>query len=696
MTENATREGNRSQSVREASVLEIHVSRRAVGQYSAELRYSRAGDAADMWFPGSKLIGFAALAGSDAEIDPVATGAQLRDDLCSDPEIMSGLRSILAIAGNSNEPLHVRLFIDPGAAELQRLPWETLRAPDDGQFLFANDRYSFSRFLGGSDFRRVELRSRGELKASVIIANPAGVEDVDVPAQLELARQALSGMDLKEFASGGSATVDRIVERVREGDDILFIVCHGMMKDDQPYLALEKPDGGLERVRGEDLVEQLQGLRERPRLIVLLSCNSAGDDFSFTTALGPRLAAIGVPAVLAMRGEVPIESARQFLARFFSELRQHGVLDQAAATARREVQDRGAAWMPVLFTRLRSGRLWYTPGFLSKGGQGGLSERWNTLVDRIARGNCTPILGPGVTEPLLGSSRDLALSWSREFGFPLAPEDREDLTRVAQYLASNQDQERVRELFEQHIVKTLRTKYGDRLGSDRGASLRRMIEAAWKAYSADREDDPLRVLAQLPFPLYLTTNTDLLLETALESANRRPKSELCPWNPRLDLDPSIFERQADYWPTAIEPLVYHLFGHMDVEGAGPLLTEDDYFDYLIGLTTNRDRIPKPVKRAMLDRVLLFVGFQIDDWNFRILFRSITNHQNRDNMRRYSHVAVQLDPEEGRILEPERARRYLENYFEHLGNISIFWGSAEEFTGELRKRWRDAESREAAE
>ena len=57
-----------------------------------------------------------------------------------------------------------------------------------------------------------------------------------------------------------------------------------------------------------------------------------------------------------------------------------------------------------------------------------------------------------------------------------------------------------------------------------------------------------------------------------------------------------------------------------------MLTEDDYFDFLIGVTANKDLIPKPVRRALADSALLFLGFQLDDWDFRVLFRSIAGQE----------------------------------------------------------------------
>jgi len=40
-------------------------------------------------------------------------------------------------------------------------------------------------------------------------------------------------------------------------------------------------------------------------------------------------------------------------------------------------------------------------------------------------------------------------------------------------------------------------------------------------------------------------------------------------------------------------LVYKLFGQL-AEPDSLVLTEDDYFDYLIGVTSNRDLIPEAV------------------------------------------------------------------------------------------------------
>ena len=69
----------------------------------------------------------------------------------------------------------------------------------------------------------------------------------------------------------------------------------------------------------------------------------------------------------------------------------------------------------------------------------------------------------------------------------------------------------------------------------------------------------------------------------------------------------------------------------------------------------------------------------------MLFRSIINRQGSRRRNLYAHVAAQIDPEAGRIQEPEGARRYLETYFDKEADISIFWGGVADFTAELAKR-----------
>jgi hypothetical protein len=102
------------------------------------------------------------------------------------------------------------------------------------------------------------------------------------------------------------------------------------------------------------------------------------------------------------------------------------------------------------------------------------------------------------------------------------------------------------------------------------------------------------------------------------------------------------------------------------------------------VTKHQDLIPLVVLTALVKSALLFIGFQMHDWPFRVLFRSIMALEGHEKSKDVSHVAVQIDPEEGRLIEPEGARKYLQSYFQNA-NISIYWDSAEDFGRELQRR-----------
>ena len=572
---------------------------------------------------------------------------------------------------------------------MHRLRWETLRDPQDGSSFLTGERVLFSRYLSSFDWRPVRLRPQAALRALVVIANPTDLGSyqpggqplaaLDVANELAQAKKGLGNIPVTALASNSSATLNNLGTHLRSGYDILNLICHGALVQGEPWLWLEDASGRTHRVAGSEFVTRLQELQQCPRLVVLASCQSAGPP-PVVAALGPRLAEAGVPAVLAMQGNVTMQTVDQFMPVFFQELQRDGQLDRAIAVARGAVRERPDWWMPVLFMRLKSGRIWYAPGFQEQEGL----KKWPALLGNIRRGQCTPILGPGLNESLLGSRREIARRWAETYHFPMAPEDRDDLPHVAQYLAINQDFMFPRNELMEYLRKEMLQRYGSDLQGEMGqASLDELVTAVGAQRRAHDPGEPHQVLAGLPFRLYLTTSPNNLLAEALTAAGKEPQVELCRWNDTVAQFPSIYDTEPGYEPNERRPLVYHLFGRFE-QPDSLVLTEDDYFDYLIGVTNNKDLIPVVVRRALTDTPLLFLGFQIDDWNFRVLFRSIMSQEGRERARRLTHVAAQINPEEGRILEPEGARRYLESYV-GSANISIYWGSAEDFVRELQQR-----------
>ncbi len=229
-------------------------------------------------------------------------------------------------------------------------------------------------------------------------------------------------------------------------------------------------------------------------------------------------------------------------------------------------------------------------------------------------------------------------------------------------------------------------RHGSLLADEPPADIEELVEQAWARRWAADDTELHKVLAKLPLEIYATTNPDNLLVRALRDEQKRPEVDFCRWNDIWDAPKSILRKEPDYRPSVERPLVFHLFGCLSVPRS-IAVTEDDYADYLIGVAKRRElSIPKFVRGALVNNALLFIGFQMHDWPFRVLFRSIMQFEGHEKGGDISHVAVQIDPEEGRLMEPEGARDYLKSYF-GSANVSIYWDSAEDFARELQRRMR---------
>jgi hypothetical protein len=683
--------------------LEIALQRRDTGGYTVALRLDHSEESLADPVQGPAPLDLPDLLASAAQ--PGTHGGLLTDALFADPDVRKRFDLACSLAEDRGVSLRVRLFVHPDAKELHGVRWETLRKPGTTSPLLTSERILFSRFLSSSDLSRDELRREKDRRALVVIADPdnlAGqkpggrvLERVDVAGELGRATVALEPrIPVTPLDSGGRATLNDLITHVGEGYDILYLVCHGAVIDEEPWLWLEDAKGQFDRVKGESLVTRLSELRHRPRLVVLASCQSAGrgtsTDDGALAALGPSLAQAGIPAVLAMQGDVSMQTVAGFMPVFFAELSKDGQIDRAAARARGAVRDQPDSWMPVVFLRLKTGRIsWYEPGFTKPEPEHRL-KKWRGLINSIHEQHCTPILGPGLTEFLFGSRREVAQDWARKAGAPLAAHQQEDLHQVAQYVAVQQDPAFARSSMRDLMREELLRRHRGKLTTAGGAALHELMAQVWAERQQADHKEPHRILARLPFPLYITTNPDCLLEAALRETpyklgRKDPQTDFLNWQGRRKPPPSVFDRKPGYRPSEDSPLVYHFFGHLD-DINSLVLTEDDYFEYLINLGRYPDLVPPAVECALTDASLLFLGFRLDDWPFRILFRSVTQLEG-GRPGSYTHVAVQIDPAQGRPQDVERARRYLEDYFQKA-QISIYRGGVDDFVQDLADLWRD--------
>lgn len=312
-------------------------------------------------------------------------------------------------------------------------------------------------------------------------------------------------------------------------------------------------------------------------------------------------------------------------------------------------------------------------------------EHWTQLIQRIEDGACTPFLGAGVNHPLLSMGATIAEKWAKEWGYPLR--DTQDLARVTQFISLKApDRVKPKELINKMLEGEIRELFRD-------------AKANFVA-----PNHHLGKLAALPLPVFITTNYDDLLFRALRANQKDPRLEVCPWNLLLEknssaeypamsnsqietVEPTGFVAsrltRSNYTPTVANPLIYHIHGHYKFIDS-MVLTENDYFDFLVKMSENQKLLPTKVKKALTLSSLLFIGYSLNDPNFRVLFRGLI-HPLAEH-RRLS-VAIQLLP--GDILESNKpaAQAYLTRYFEDI-KIKVFWGTAKQFIDTLSDRWNN--------
>ena len=282
-------------------------------------------------------------------------------------------------------------------------------------------------------------------------------------------------------------------------------------------------------------------------------------------------------------------------------------------------------------------------------------SEWTHLIGFIREKKCTPVIGPGVAGPLLPDHAALATEWADRWQYPFP--DRTDLSRVSQFLALTEYRLMPHEQIQQRC-------------------------AGAKAPDFNSAEDTYALLADLDLPLYLTTSYDNLMVDALASRKRTATRSFPAWNQNL-------REAAEGAPAeaATGPQVYHLFGHHSV-AESMVLTEDDHFSFLASVASDPKLFPASVKRALGSTSLLFIGYGVLDWSFRVLLRALLKSVTAPNMR--PGVAVQLPPDH--LSEGQRAQveKYLESFLNDSGQLKlrVFWGDPHEFTCSLRARWEE--------
>jgi hypothetical protein len=258
-----------------------------------------------------------------------------------------------------------------------------------------------------------------------------------------------------------------------------------------------------------------------------------------------------------------------------------------------------------------------------------------TIVERVrTTAMVLPIISGGISEEMIFGSHDKMLNqWAEYSEYPHT--ERGTLTQMAQYTSVmlkadpevKADALYIREAYINFLKGALWEQADEELQEEltEDANLEKMPFSQFAErleFPPFDENNPntLLLLASLPLPIYVTTSYFDFMEAALAKAGKQPRSEICYWNSTLKNIPSVF-KGGNYQPTEKEPLVYHLHGR-DTYPSSLVLTEDDYLDFLVGVSQNWETLPPPVTQALSTSSLMLLGYSLRDWDFRTVFRGL--------------------------------------------------------------------------
>jgi hypothetical protein len=289
----------------------------------------------------------------------------------------------------------------------------------------------------------------------------------------------------------------------------------------------------------------------------------------------------------------------------------------------------------------------------------------------------------------------LAEEWANFIEYPMP--DIHNLARVAQYfLVEQKDSIWARAKYIEFLKTLLLTiaqedsEYADlvnklktQIQDENFSEIVRQLD--YPRFRQGKEDS-LRLLARLPLPVYVTTSYYDFLERALDAEGKTPHTQVCFWSGRgLNARPE-HRPNSNYEPTPTDPLVYHLFGLEDYPQT-LVLSEDDFMNFLISVVedtnTQHPIVPLKLRQALAESPLLLLGYQLRDWDFRVLFRFILRFRKEELSPR--GMVIQLKPDKKRIGVIEKALQYLSNYLDKK-QFDVEWTDTESFIQKLWDEW----------
>jgi hypothetical protein len=261
-----------------------------------------------------------------------------------------------------DEMIIIRLNIPGGAEEIAALPWEFMAEPGNEAFVLLDA--PIARYLP----QQTPLPTfHTTLPLKVLLTGAQTPPPANVERELKAVQAALEGLgDHVQITLEPHLTAAALREHIREEFHIWHFVGHGGFAKDgtTAQLLFEDATGDAESISARELNIMLN--RSGVRLVVLNACNSGKLTVEPFRSIAPALIRAQIPAVVAQQFKVPEEATRAFVTDFYRSLARGFPIDDCMTEGRKAIMSScglgQADWgIPVLYTRMKSGRLFDPP-----------------------------------------------------------------------------------------------------------------------------------------------------------------------------------------------------------------------------------------------------------------------------------------------------------------------------------------------
>jgi hypothetical protein len=200
----------------------------------------------------------------------------------------------------------------------------------------------------------------------------------------------------------------------------------------------------------------------------------------------------------------------------------------------------------------------------------------------------------------------------------------------------------------------------------------RLANAVQRAVTVGKSPSPvLCALAELNFPLIITTNYDRLFEDALLSAGKNPTTSV--YQPKANIPPKDVSKD----PSPENPFIFKIHGDVNTPES-LVITDEDYIDFVLQMTApgNYNPVPRTFYYRLAMWPTLFIGYSLLDYNLRLLLKTLRHK--KDGFPRSYAIDPCPDPLVARVWDSE------------LGYVGFLANNLWEFVPELYRRVKGCE------